>query len=158
MTSEIAAAIRFNIDPLGAHSADGVVRAEMDARQDEHFAWAKRVFGDLPGVDVMSPRVRALRFLEEAIELYQAVTIADGMTPDAAETKAAGLLDYVFARPVGEPGQEVGGTMITLMSLCSRLGLSVDACERDEAARVNAIDVDKLRDKQMQKVRAGMEA
>lgn len=160
MTSEIQAAIRFNMDSLGAHTAEGITRAEMDARQAEHFAWAQRVFGDLPGVDVMAPRVRALRFLEEAIELYQAVCLDPefaGERTDFARRKAHSLVDYVFDRPVGEPHQEVGGTMITLMSLCSRLGLSVDECERREAARVASVDVEKLRAKQLAKVAAGVE-
>ncbi len=50
------------------------------------------------------------RFIEEALELVQAC----GGTAEDCHA----LVDYVFGRPVGLKGQEVGGVMVTLACLC----------------------------------------
>lgn len=130
---------------------------EMKMRQRDHFRWAQQVFGNIPGVDVMSPRTRALRMLEEAIELYQAVTHGDGLANADAQAKAQHLVEYVFNREVGVPKQEAGGLMVTLMSLCERIGIDLDDAERTEAARIATVDVNKLRAKQLAKIEAGVE-
>lgn len=54
---------------------------------------------------------RNYRFLEEALELVQAL----GCSKD----DALKLVDYVYGRPLGEPKQEVGGVMVTLAALCT---------------------------------------
>jgi hypothetical protein len=68
------------------------------------------------------------RFLEEALELVQ----AGGCT----QSEAHQLVDYVYGRPAGKLGQEVGGVMNTLAALCEAHGVSLhDEAER-ELARV----------------------
>lgn len=63
------------------------------------------------GKEISGDRIeRNHRFLEEALELVQAA----GCT----KTEALKLVDYVYARPVGELNQEIGGVMVTLAALC----------------------------------------
>lgn len=95
-----------------------------DDRQDEITQWVIRCFGE----KAMSLTERANRFLEEAFELYQ----ASGMSKE----QALRLLDYVYARPVGEPGQEIGGVGISLLALAEALNVSADAEEFEELSRV----------------------
>lgn len=66
--------------------------------------------------------------LEEAIELYQACG------GDLA--KAHKLLDFVFARPVGEIHQELGGVGVTVLALAQAAGLEADVCEDAEVDRI----------------------
>jgi hypothetical protein len=82
--------------------------------------WMKSCFGPAIAVDRVE---RNHRFLEESLELVQSL----GCTASEAHQ----LVDYVFGRPVGEPGQEVGGVTVTLAALCNAGGLSI----RDEATR-----------------------
>lgn len=60
--------------------------------------------------NMVNRRERALRFLEEALELAQST----GLSAEDVET----VKTYVFSRPV-EPhvGKELGGTLVTLFAL-----------------------------------------
>lgn len=69
--------------------------------------WIRDCFGSDAKYDKAE---RAHRFMEEAIELYQAC----GQTRENVIL----LADYVYGRPVGERYQEVGGVMVTLAALC----------------------------------------
>ena len=71
---------------------------------------------------------RNFRFLEEALELVQ----ANGCSRE----QALDLVEYVFARPVGVPSQEVGGVMVTLAALCLASGISMHKAGETELARV----------------------
>ena len=79
------------------------------------------------------------RFLEEALELVQSL----GCTASEAHQ----LVDYVFGRPVGEPAQELGGTIITLHALASASNMDVAAAGETELARVWTM-IEKIRAKQ----------
>lgn len=68
------------------------------------------------------------RFLEEALELVQAA----GCTKD----EALRLVAYVYGRPVGELGQEVGGVMVTLAALCLAQSLDMHAEGERELERI----------------------
>jgi len=84
------------------------------------------------------------RFLEEALELVQAC----GCTASEAHQ----LVDYAFGRPAGEPGQEVGGVMVTLAALCLAHQLEMHGAADIELSRVwEKIDV--IRAKQAAKPR-----
>lgn len=83
--------------------------------QHRVYEWTLKVFGDAVTYNV---RERGFRFTEEALELAQAV----GVTRDEAVT----LVDYVFNRPVGEVGQEIGGVMVTLAALANVCGPGED--------------------------------
>lgn len=85
------------------------------------LAWSAACFG---AADAEVPGTRSHRFLEEALELVQAL--------GCSEEEAKRLLRYVYGRPKGDPDQEVGGVMITLAALChaSKLDMA-DAGERE---------------------------
>lgn len=87
--------------------------------------WCETIFGAESARD---PGKRVLRFLEEALELFQ----AEGGDME----KASALLERVYSRPAGNPRQEVGGVSVTLLSYCSAAGLSADQCELEEINRV----------------------
>lgn len=118
--------------------------AGRDLRQAQVTAWCLEAFGE---THTTSVHQRAIRLLEEAIEAYQAAGGEYGM--------AYQLVDYVFARPKGELGQELGGVGVTVLALASAAGLSADAEEAKEVARVLAIDVEVVRKRNAAKDAAG---
>lgn len=92
--------------------------------QDRASGWAMECFGPA-GAVVLHERVH--RFLEEGLELAQSL----GCMKEDAHT----LVDYVFGRPVGEPPQEAGGTMVGLAILCNVASIDLDAAAETELAR-----------------------
>lgn len=68
-----------------------------------------------PDDPLVRPKVRVYRFLEEAMELAQAMEVS--------KEDAAKLLDYVFSRPVGEVQQELGGVVFTLVGVANSLDM-----------------------------------
>ncbi len=106
--------------------------------------WCVRCLGQEVADDVAE---RACRFMEEAAELFQAM---GGSRDDAVK-----LVEYVFSRPVGEPGQEVGGVSVTLAALCSAAGLDWQDEARAELVRIHRPEViEKVRAKQASKPHA----
>lgn len=84
------------------------------------------------------------RFLEESLELVQSL----GCTKEEAYQ----LVDYVFNRPLGEPGQEVGGVMVTLAALCNPAEINLDAEAEKELHRISAPEIiEKIQNKQATK-------
>lgn len=74
------------------------------------------------------------RFLEEALELAQATGCSKG--------EALELVDYVFAREIGDTRQEVGGVMVTLAGLCHAANVDLeDAAEAELKRNWNRIDL-----------------
>lgn len=76
---------------------------------------------------------RTLRHVEEAIELAQAVGV------DAATVHK--LVDYVFSRPAGKPGQEVAGSFVTLLAAAEALGIDAASQFDVEMQRVHQPEV-----------------
>lgn len=101
--------------------------------------WMQKCFGPVISKDTAE---RNHRFLEEALETVQSC----GCTADEAHQ----LVDYVFARPVGEKGQEVGGVMVTLAALCNAQNLSIAEESEEELDRVWT-KIDQIRAKQAAK-------
>ena len=101
--------------------------------------WLLACFGEMIAGD---REERNHRFIEEALELVQAC----GCTASEAHQ----LVDYVFARPVGEKAQEVGGVMVTLAALCLAQGLDMAAAGETELARIWT-KVEQIRAKQAAK-------
>ena len=93
--------------------------------QDRVQPWMLACFGAEIAGDKAE---RNHRFLEEALELVQAC--------GCSASEAHQLVDYVFGRPVGEPEQEAGGTMVTLAALCLANGLDMHAAGETELARI----------------------
>lgn len=115
-----------------------------DTQKDLH-AWVEKCFGP----EAHNPKERALRFLEEALELAQAMGLGEG---DVSRMRR-----YVWARPIGEVSQEIGGVMVTLYGLAEVMGISVETEENREIARVlHPAFVEKIRRKHALKVAAGI--
>lgn len=95
------------------------------------------------GPDIAMDKVeRNHRFLEEALELVQSL--------GCSQSEAHQLVDYVFARPIGEPNQEAGGTLVTLAALLTASRLDMRICGELELDRVWT-KVEKIRAKQAAK-------
>lgn len=112
-----------------------------EAYQKRVAAWTLECFG----AEITADKVeRADRFIEEALELAQAT----GWPADRAHA----LVDYVFGRPTGEIGQEVGGVMVTLAALCNVFDIDIDAEARREVDRITQPEIVlKIRAKQAAK-------
>ena len=109
--------------------------------QERVTQWGVECFGN----DLVESRLeRNHRFLEESLELVQSL--------DCTKEEALQLVDYVYERPLGEPHQEVGGTMITLGLLCSANGLNMNDEGETELNRINdPIIKEKIRIKRQNK-------
>jgi NTP pyrophosphatase (non-canonical NTP hydrolase) len=81
---------------------------------------------------------RSYRFLEEAMELVQATGVG--------RNECMQILDYVYARPVGEIRQEIGGVMVCLAAICSAHDVSLGDCAWAEQERI-WLNVEKIRAK-----------
>ena len=96
-----------------------------DLRQAMTVEWARAAFGQDEATSVPQ---RGLRLLEEAIEAFQAC--------GGDEAMAHKLVSFVFARPPGTVGQELGGVAVTVLLLAAAAGLSADEEECREVHRV----------------------
>jgi NTP pyrophosphatase (non-canonical NTP hydrolase) len=105
--------------------AEDEVTHARDLRQARTHAWCVAAFGDH---DARSVQLRGLRLVEEAIEAAQAAGCDAGMVHR--------LVDHVYAKPVGELVQELGGVSVTLLNLAQAAGFSADRAERLEIERV----------------------
>jgi NTP pyrophosphatase (non-canonical NTP hydrolase) len=78
----------------------------MHPFQKDVETWVENCFGERIAKDAEE---RSYRFLEESLELVQAV----GISKESAHK----LVDYVFSRSKGDIAQELGGVMVTLAAL-----------------------------------------
>lgn len=125
--SEIKTVFGTALDELQQHRETAVTESSTpmrQERQDKIFTWARAAFGEAQATSIPQ---RGLRLLEEALELFQAC-VGDAK-------KAHELVDYVFARPPGHIGQEIGGVSVTVLALAAAAGLSADTEERREVDR-----------------------
>ena len=122
--------------------SDAVVA--RDTRQASVYLWAKKTFGEIAA---RLPE-RVSRLTEEVLEFAQACGIA--------KSDVLRLVDYVYARPVGDPRQEAGGVGLTLLAACECLGFSAEGAECAEWNRVQAIDVEVFRKKHNTKAAEGV--
>lgn len=97
----------------------------MNQFQNDMAAWGLEVLGSMTMND---QRVRAYRFLEEALELAQAC----GVTTDNVDS----LVDYTFAHPVGEVDDEIGGTLATIALLATSFGYNLDLCAAKQLSKI----------------------
>lgn len=107
--------------------------------QSRVWDWCKACFGSEKS---RNKDLRQTRFLEEALELVQ----AGGLT----EADAQEVVRYVFNRPKGEVAQEVGGTVLTLCSLCESFGVDMMDCAETELTRVEG-KIEAIRRKEARK-------
>lgn len=119
---------------------------ETTKLQERIRDWVTSTFGPGP---IDDKRERALRLVEEALELAQAMGLEQG--------KALALVPYVYGREPGELRQELGGVMLTALAAAECLDLDAgNACEL-ELARVESPEtVAKCRRKQEEKKCRGL--
>jgi hypothetical protein len=127
-------------------------------RQNQVQGWVIAAFGREHATCIPQ---RATRFLEEAVELFQAC-IFDEMSrgediEHASRQMAHKLVDYVFGRPPGTIAQEVGGVGLTLLSLCEAAGIDADGAEATELARVLSKPLDHFHKRNEEKNAAGFD-
>lgn len=103
--------------------------------QERVAAWMDVCFGQEIARD---PDERTHRFLEESLELAQAM--------NCTEEEALQLVRYVFSRPKGAVDQEVGGVMLTLAGLCTASTVEMQPAGERELSRVWD-KIDKIRAK-----------
>lgn len=87
--------------------------------------WMQECFGPVIAADKQE---RNHRFIEESLELVQSC--------GATASECHQLVDYVFGRPAGDRGQEVGGVMVTLAALCLANGLDMHSAGEIELRRI----------------------
>jgi NTP pyrophosphatase (non-canonical NTP hydrolase) len=92
---------------------------------------------------------RRSRFLEEALELFQAC--------NGSETDALALVAYVYSRKQGGIEQETGGVLVTLASLCSCCDVDMNAAGAKELERIWT-KFEEIRAKQRSKLARGIGA
>lgn len=128
------------------------------SRQKLVQEWGIQAFGlD----ETTNPAQRALRFLEEALELYQAVNARDNsvvVSPNKAKETAHRLVDFVFNREVGKLDQEFGGVGVTLLALAEALHMDADQCEAVEIERCLARSPTEMSQRNRDKNDAGFKA
>lgn len=117
---------------IARRAAAGGFQARVDP-------WLLACFGEAIARDRQE---RSHRLLEEVLELVQ--------TADCTASEAHQLVDYVFARPVGEMDQEIGGVMNTLAAFCLAHGHDMAESGERELARVWT-KIEKIRAKQAAK-------
>ncbi len=107
--------------------------------QERVHYWLEAAFGVEASKNKME---RVHRFIEEALELAQSL----GCTQEEAHQ----LVDYVFSRPVGEPLQELGGTMTTIAALSAIHEFDMNEAGETELERMWQV-IEKIRLKQKAK-------
>lgn len=117
---ELAAKIERNREM--AELCEGAAGESFQARVD---GWMAQCFTP----EIAADRVeRGDRLLEEVLELLQAGGYDFARIPE--------VIQYVAGRPVGEIGQEVGGTMVCLSAFCNAYGVDLGAEAEIELERI----------------------
>jgi len=94
--------------------------------QAKVYDWMVKCFGDKISNDTIE---RNWRFLEEALELVQALNMT--------KEDVLKLVDYTYSRPLGAPIQEVGGVCITLAALTNANNINLEFCAETELTRIS---------------------
>lgn len=93
--------------------------------------WSQLVFG--AHFDKLTPKVRAMRLLEEVIELAQ----AEDVEPDSVLT----IFNQVYKKPKGTTWSEFGGVMATLATYAGTKGYDMDEAFWTEFMRIMHPDI-----------------
>ena len=109
------------------------------------FDWGVRCFG----IEHMAnPRVRAVRLVEEAVELAQSVGV------EAAQLRK--LVNMVYSRPPGVMYQELGGVMVTTSAFCSCVGIDAEHVLEAEVRRCLKKSPEHFAKRNQEKLQLGM--
>lgn len=159
-TDEFIAATRFSLDEALARGFEAIANDPLKRSiprsgnelplpawntfvtyQKRVGAWLEDCFGHRIAHDKIE---RIDRFMEEAIELAQSLGYS--------ANRAHALVKYVFSRDIGEPNQELGGTIVTLASLSYAHGLNMAEAGETELRRIMQPEIKaKIRAKQKTK-------
>lgn len=159
-TDEFIAETRFSLDEAIARGFEAIANDPLKrsiprsgnelplpawntfvAYQKRVGSWLEDCFGHRIAHDKIE---RIDRFMEEAIELAQSLGYS--------ANRAHALVKYVFSRDIGEPNQELGGTIVTLASLSYAHGLSMAEAGETELRRISQPEIkEKIRAKQKTK-------
>lgn len=101
----------------------------MNDLQMRVLTWAKGIFGDL----AVNKQERALRLLEEATELAQALEVP--------QTQALRMVDEVYQRKVGRAEDEMSGVALTASACAGVLGLDLIEIAEAELQRIETPEV-----------------
>lgn len=104
-----------------------------------HRVWGKKAMASLPE--------RAARVVEEAVELGQA--------EDVPREAILAIIERVYSRPKGNPSEEAGDVMFTLLAYTETAGVDIESVLALRLERVEAIPVEDLRERHKQKRAAG---
>lgn len=122
-------------------------------RQAQVLTWAKKAFGTTTAV---APFERALRMLEEAVELFQSASAVAAVNASEAKQRVLNTANRVFAKEPGDLKREFGGLMVTTLCLAENHGISLAEAEKDEFARVLSIPPSKWRERHAKKHAEGI--
>lgn len=103
-------------------------------RQIAIHDWVRRTFGHDVSINIQE---RAIRVLEEAIEVAQAA----GVEPDMIQRMA----ERVYAKEPGELPKELGQLGLVILALASAAGHSADRLEEEEVEHVLSLPADHFR-------------
>ena len=95
--------------------------------QRDVLDWVRNTFGQ----KFLNDRERAFRFIEEALELVQAIGLSI--------KDVAAIGNHVYGRTPGDYPQEMGGVMITLEALAEHLGVDLEQQNCLEWDRINGL-------------------
>jgi NTP pyrophosphatase (non-canonical NTP hydrolase) len=91
---------------------------------------------------------RALRVLEEALELAQAAGVTS--------TEIVTVATHVWSRPVGDIRQEHAGVLVSLLASATSNGIDLEDAVVEEIERIFDVPLAKIQEKQRLKNRAGI--
>ncbi len=111
--------------------------------------WVRTRFGDKVFEDVDE---RLNRAFEEMVELKQ----SEARDKVKARADAHKIVDRVFDRPAGDPAQEAGGVIVTLLAYCALRGARFDKLAGVEITRIMKTDPAVFRKKQGEKADLGI--
>jgi len=89
------------------------------------------------GVQYTSAKERAMRLLEEAVELAQSENIT--------WNQAVAQIHYVYGRSKGEPEQEAGGVAVCLLGWCAAHKTTLQEIALREIERIEAKPLNEIR-------------
>lgn len=124
-----------------------LLQAILDRHEPDQERVARWVRETMDEATLKNVRERCLRFIEEALELVQAL--------DMSREDVLMMVEYVYARKAGAPNQELGGVMVTALALAAAAQLDAYDELHRELDRIFAAQ-DRVREKHRQKIEQGV--
>lgn len=117
----------------------------MRTAQIRVIEWVTEVFGE---DSLYNLHERCCRFVEEALELAQAVGLDPWTVID--------LVARVYSRPPGDPTKELGGALVALRALAGGLNINSNGAENWEIERIHTFSREELLSRYNAKVAEGV--